>query len=56
MIAAGDPLGDPSGQDTDDDTRYDIHGRLLMGRFGVNARAQGPFQPDCPTSAPVRQI
>lgn len=31
MIAAGDPLGNPSGQDTNDDTGYDIHGRLLLG-------------------------
>ena len=42
VVPAGYALGNPSRQDTNDDTSNEIHGRLLT-HFGVNACAQGPF-------------
>jgi hypothetical protein len=46
MIAAGDPLGNPTSQDTNDNTRDHIHGWLLQELSEENARAQGLFRAD----------
>jgi len=45
VVPAGYALGNPSSQNTNDDTSDEIHGRLLA-HFVLNACAQGPFRFD----------